>query len=171
MNKIRKFLNIIFTITFLGPAIGVGLISASLTFMQGVLGVELATLILIVGTIGGCVLCPLYPLTYNSTIFWMNVVASIEQKQISNVFLIEDIYIFACCNIILLLPIIGTLFVKTKPKLYRMFVYLPLLGSIVYNVFFNTIDIIIGKPFVTDAIYLLLAIALDISSIIERRRA
>ena len=156
MNKLSNFLKAAFALTLFGPCIALILFSI---FVE--INTSMAAITAIVGKLSGYVLLPLLPFTYASFNFWISVITSIISLE-SEFYSLNEICIFACCTAVLVLPFIGAMFVKSKPMVYRVFVYLPLLLSLIYNMFFSTLDTFWAKPFLTDIVYLILAIWLDI---------
>lgn len=162
MNKLSNFLKAAFALTLFGPCIALILFSI---FVE--INTSMAAITALVGTLSGYVLLPLLPFTYASFNFWISVITSIISLE-SELYSLNEICIFACCTAVLILPFIGAKFAKSKPMVYRVFVYLPLLLSFIYNMFFNALDTFWAKPFLTDIVYLILAIRLDI--MISKRR-
>ena len=164
MNKLGNYLKAAFALTLFGPCIALILFSI---FVE--INPSMAAITAIVGTLSGYVLLPLLPFTYASFNFWSSVLLNIFSKM-EIPYSAKEICIFGCCTALLILPFIGAMLAKSKPMAYRLFVYLPLLLSIIYNMFFNTLDTFWAKPVLTDIVYLILAIRLDIILSQKRNR-
>lgn len=166
MNKLNRFIKLAFALTLFGPLIAIGL------FYVGIeLEIEIALWILLLCAICACLLLPFLPFTYSSGYFLSGVLLCISTEgRLTGFDSPQEFARYAIFTAVLILPFIGAFCVKSKPMVYRLFVYLPLLCSMIYNIFFAVIDVEWAKPFITDIVYLILAIILDIKISRERRR-
>lgn len=166
MNKLNRFIKLAFALTLFGPFIGLMLFGA---FVE--IAFELAGIIAFIGAIFAYLLLPLLPFTYSSIYFLSGVLLCISTEgRLPGFDSPQEFARYAIFTAVLILPFIGAFCVKSKPMVYRLFVYLPLLCSMVYTMFFDNIGAWWLKPFITDIVYLILAIILDIKISRERRR-
>lgn len=144
-----------FILALIGPFITTGLFTAT-----GLYGdFDIALFIFEVSLFSAALLLPMLGFTFFNAlgcfIFWMITVEGPE--SILGVDMVKIMLIAAVTFILLLLPVIGMFLIKKSPKLFRAFVYIPLIVSPV-------IKIAIGEPFMlmTDFIYLGLVAILDV---------
>lgn len=155
MNKLNRFMKIAFSLTLFGPII---MIVSSSLFVP--VNYSITGFIVLVCGVVGYLLLPLLPFMRSSVHFWAIVILEISLGKMPD--LSPEICISACSTIILILAFIGVMFIKSKPTIYRFFVYLPILSSMVCNEFFYSVNVSWANPLITDIVYLVLAIILDI---------
>ena len=159
MKKLRELLLFAFMTTCFGPFIVAVLFAILLSndFLDA--GLLVGGISFIVASI----LLPLLPFTFRSAMFWG---AGNDTLQILG----EEFWIYLICTIVLLLPLIGVALIRIKPHIYRVFVYLPLIASLIWNIYSLPLDIHIANiAFIVDIIYLIVAILLDVMATIQRK--
>lgn len=115
---------------------------------------------------------PLSPLAVHSIVFHAKLDAYVNNRTDAG-FTNTELLMRMALFVLPILPFIGMFFVKKKPNLYRLFVYIPLLIGIALQLFTNIIGLWLIEPdyfIIKDIVYLIFAIILDIKMRKERAR-
>ena len=166
-NKLRGFLTKIFAISLLAPIVTCTifcLVGIVLLYFAPELANSTSYYVIYLAVVGliAVLFLPFFPIEYcgfgSLGLFFVEIL----ENSLDTAMKLEENLIFLTAIAFLAIPLIGMCFLKKRPMLYRLMVYVPLMVSMYLSLRFLYISDVVNLIMcIKDGVYLLFAIILD----------